>query len=525
MTATSTASSSTASTGTASTGAGEEPVSPSTVQGTARRAFGWSLLNSVAGRFATVAVGLVLARLLVPEEYGTFAVAILVLAVLQSMNELGVSVAVIQWPGDVRRAAHTATTLALGASALLYAGVYAVAPSIAGAIGAPGSTAVIRVLALGVLIDGISSIPAALMTRAFEQQRRAVADLVALVPSSIVSIVLATQGHGAMSLAYGSLAGNLTATALILILAPARPLPGWHRDDAVALLRVGLPLAGTSLVLLATMNLDYVVVGRQLGTTALGLYLLAFNLSSWPSNLLSIAVRRVAIPGFARLAGERAELERAFTGSLRALSMAGFLLAAPLAALASAVLGVVYGPRWMPAGSALAALAILGGLRIVFDLAYDLLAGVGHSRVLLWVQVAWFVGLLIALPIGASIGGIGGVAIAHVIVAFVVVGPLYLVALGHAGLAVRRVLAALAPVAVATVMCIAVCRAGSELGLEGSSAVAAIGAVGVVAYALSLAACPSTRTMMHELWRRIRFRFGRAAVSEILVPAGNERSA
>ncbi len=161
------------------------------------------------------------------------------------------------------------------------------APSIAGAIGAPESTAVIRVLAVGVLIDGISSIPGALMTRAFHQRRRAVADLVALVPSSVVSIVLATQGHGAMSLAYGSLAGNLTATALVLVLAPARPLPGWHRDDAVALLRVGLPLAGTSLVLLATMNVDYVVVGRQLGTTALGLYLLAFNLSSWPSNLLS----------------------------------------------------------------------------------------------------------------------------------------------------------------------------------------------------------------------------------------------
>ena len=90
-------------------------------------------------------------------------------------------------------------------------------------------------------------------------------------------------------------------------------------------MRVGLPLAGTSLVLLATLNVDYVVVGRQLGTTALVLYLLAFNLSSWPSNLLSIAVRRVAIPGFARLADERAELEPAFVKSLRLDGCGGFL--------------------------------------------------------------------------------------------------------------------------------------------------------------------------------------------------------
>ena len=476
--------------------------SPSTVQGTARRAFGWSLLNSVAGRFATVVVGLILARLLAPAEYGTFAVAILVLAILQSMNELGVSVAVIQWPGDVRRAAHTATTLALGTSVLLYVVVYAVAPSIAGAIGAPESTLVIRVLALGVLIDGVSSIPGALMTRVFQQRRRAVADLVALVPSSVVSVVLAVQGHGAMSLAYGSLAGNLTATALVLLLAPARPLPGWQRDDAVALLRVGLPLAGTSLVLLATMNVDYVVVGRQLGTTALGLYLLAFNLSSWPSNLLSIAVRRVAIPGFARLADERAELEQAFAKSLRALSVAGFLLAAPLAALASVVLGVVYGARWTPAGSALAALAILGGLRIVFDLAYDLLAGVGRSRSLLGVQLGWFGGLLVALPIGASIGGIGGVAIAHVVVAVTLVGPLYLMALSHAGLSVRRVLSALAPAAMASLGCVAVIAVGGELGFAGLPAVVVLGGAGALAYALSLVAHPSTRPMLVALWMR-----------------------
>ena len=63
-----------------------------------------------------------------PAEYGTFAVAILVLAVLQSMNELGVSVAVIQWQGNVSRASHTATTLALGTSVLLYACVFAAAP-------------------------------------------------------------------------------------------------------------------------------------------------------------------------------------------------------------------------------------------------------------------------------------------------------------------------------------------------------------------------------------------------------------
>ena len=72
----------------------------------------WSLLNSVVLRFGSLAVGIAMARILVPEDYGLFAVGITVLTVLQSMNELGTSVAVVRWKGDVARPARTATTLA-----------------------------------------------------------------------------------------------------------------------------------------------------------------------------------------------------------------------------------------------------------------------------------------------------------------------------------------------------------------------------------------------------------------------------
>ena len=110
------------------------------------------------------------------------AVAIVVLAVLQSMNELGVSVAVVQWQGDVRRAARTATTIAIGTSLVLTAGVFLAAPVVATAIGAPDAAMIIRILAIGVVVDGVSSIPGAMMARAFQQRRRAVADLVSIVP-------------------------------------------------------------------------------------------------------------------------------------------------------------------------------------------------------------------------------------------------------------------------------------------------------------------------------------------------------
>ncbi len=116
--------------------------------------------------------------------------------------------------------------------------------------------------------------------------------------------------------------------------------------------------------------------------------------------------------------------------------------------------------------------------------------------------MAWFAGLLIALPIGASTGGIGGVAIAHVVVAFVLVGPLYLIALRHTGLAVGRVLTALAPAAAASMGCVVVIVIGGGLGFVGLPAVVVLGTAGALAYALSLVVHPSTRPMVLALWPR-----------------------
>ena len=96
----------------------------------------------------------------------------------------------------------------------------------------------------------------------------------------------------------------MNAVALY-ILAPDRPKPGWDRPVARDLLKFGIPLTGSSFLVFAMLNVDYLVVGRELGTVALGYYALAFNLSSFPWNMLSTAVRPIAVPAFAALPARR----------------------------------------------------------------------------------------------------------------------------------------------------------------------------------------------------------------------------
>ncbi|MEO5853122.1 MAG: oligosaccharide flippase family protein, partial [Nocardioides sp.] len=74
-------------------------------------ALGWSFLNTALTRLGTLAIGVVLARVLGPSEFGTFAVALVALMAVLSFNELGVSLAIVRWPGDPLEIAPTVNTL------------------------------------------------------------------------------------------------------------------------------------------------------------------------------------------------------------------------------------------------------------------------------------------------------------------------------------------------------------------------------------------------------------------------------
>ena len=99
----------------------------------------------------------------------------------------------------------------------------------------------------------------------------------------------------------GEYVGNAVVSLMQFAFVSHRYRPGWDTHLARELLRSGLPIGGATLLAVALLNLDYVLVGRYLGTEALGYYTLAFNLASWPVTFFAVAVARVSVPAFARL--------------------------------------------------------------------------------------------------------------------------------------------------------------------------------------------------------------------------------
>lgn len=401
-------------------------------------ALAWSFVNTAVSRLGTLAIGIVLARVLGPSAFGTYAVAYVALIALLSFNELGVSLAIVRWPGEPEAIAPTVTTISVVSSAVITLAGYLAAPTFTASMGDPRATPVVRLLLLTVLVSGIVATPVALMQRGFRQDRKMIADQVSTWVGAVISIGLALTGTGAMSLAIGRLVGVVVSAVMFIRYSPLPFRFGYDRSLVRPLMAFGLPLAGASVIVFAVGSTDQFVVGKVLGSTALGFYVLAFNLSSWPVNMFSQPLRSVAPAAFARLQHDPAAMQkslRSVVGLLAALTLPVCLL---LAGAARPVIEFVYGPRWLPAAAPLTWLALMATFRIFFELAYDYLVVLGVSRSILVLQTVSLVALVPALVVGARLGGITGVAASQVLVAAVVMLPLYGAQFRRVGVSARE---------------------------------------------------------------------------------------
>jgi PST family polysaccharide transporter len=385
------------------------------------------------------------------------------LLALLSITELGVSLAIVRWPGDPREFVPTVSTISVAASTFICAVCYVGAPAFATAMGAPDAAPVVRVLGLSVIVSGIAAAPAAMLQRGFRQDRKTIADQISAWTSALVSVALALSGVGAMSLAVGQLVGSAVGAALFIAFAPRSLRFGFDRAKARALLKFGLPLAGSSIVVFASTNVDKVLVGAVLGPVPLGFYVLAANLSNWPATMFSLPVRSVAPALLSRLQDDPPTMRKTFLstgGLLAAITLPACVV---LAAAADPIIAFVYGTAWQPAATVLTWLGLLAALRILFELVYDYFVVLAHSRVVFTVQVIWFVALVPALWAGAHYGGAAAAALAAFAVAALVVAPIYLYELSRTGITTSAVARRLGPAALGSLGAAAVAATASRL--------------------------------------------------------------
>lgn len=463
-----------------------EGQSLSAISRKAGRGLRWSLLGTLATKVGSFAMSLVLARLLVPEDFGLFAIALAATAFAMHVNDVGIIAATVQWRGKFEDMAATAATLAILFSAGWYAIFWVSAPYFAALAGSEQAAPLVRVLTAVILIDGISAVRVAALQRRFQHDKLIMAITAGFVANAALAITLAANGAGPYSFVLGQLTGSAVTGVLVLLFARVAFRYRLDRVVAAKLARFGIPVAVALGIESILLYADSVIVGNTLGATMLGFYLLAFNMSSWVPGLASTAVRYVAVPGFSRLAEHETDaLSQGVRRSVPLLLAVVLPIAAVMGVLAPSVIVFLYGSAWAPAAAALRFLAIVMVVRTFMSLTFDILTSMGLTRATAWLNLGWATALIPALIVGTRADGIRGAAIAHAVVAVMVAMPLAVLALRRGG--VR-----LGPVAPAVVRLIVVCALAGVImwllaGLVGDTPITVLtvaGGAGVLVYVL-----------------------------------------
>ena len=445
----------------------------------------WTAGTTMLMGIANIGIMAIVARLVSPYDFGVFGLAVAAFAFLVTLSELGVSAAIARSDLDLDEIAPTVATIAIVTSLILAGFLSGFAGPISNALGNAAVAAPLRVLSICIVLNGVFAVPNWQLHREFKQRRVFLAHVIAFFPTNAMLIVMALQADGALAFAWSRVVGQIAMGLVVLFSVSRRYWPGLRKSWLAPLLRFGLPLALANLLSQVLLNVDYVFVGRMLGTETTGVYVLAFNVANWSGVVLASMLNSVVIPSFSRIKDQHADLP----GALARATSTVALIAAPIGSLTLALsfplITTVYGTKWSEAAPILSVLSVYGVINVICLLFANVVTAMGRSGVLLGVQIAALMALVPALFVGIIVFGVVGAGVAHIAVICLVTLPAYLIAVRRStatGLVV--LLGAVLPPLAAGVVCGVAAWAMALLPANAIYKLAAGGVTGVLVYAV-----------------------------------------
>jgi O-antigen/teichoic acid export membrane protein len=397
------------------------------------RAAQWRLGSSLAGAVSQLIIGVLLARLLTPSDFGVAAIAYVVLGLAQLLGDLGLGSAVVRRAGLTERHVRAAFACSVLAGVAFAAALAVAAPLAAAAVREAEVAPVLRLLSVGIAVRATGVVAEALLRRHLDFKRLFLIDTASHVLGfGGVAVSLAWLGYGVWSLVWGSLAQTLLASVakFAVVRHPTRLLLAPRELEE--LLGFGLGAALSASVNYAALNGDYFVIGRLMGTFNLGLYSRAYALMSLPHTYASGVMSAVMFPAFAQVQGEPARIGSGYLLATRLTAMIAAPAMVTMAIVAPHLVRGFYGPQWTGAVVPLQILSIAGYFRALYHLGGIVAQSAGRVYGELWRQVTYAAAVIGGTLLGWRYGLPGvavGVSVA-IVYMFVVTGHLALRATG-----------------------------------------------------------------------------------------------
>ncbi|TIL62421.1 MAG: lipopolysaccharide biosynthesis protein [Mesorhizobium sp.] len=363
----------------------------------------WTAVETWGRQAAMFAVFVVLARHLGPEAFGLAALSMVVPVILAVPVTTGIPEALIQHPKIESLHFDSAFWLLAASGAVISGLIWMSAGLIAAAFGQPILEDLIRWSSVVVVIQALSSVPAAVLKRQLEFRLFALRTLAGTVVGGILGIVLAIGGFGVWSMIWMHLAKAAVETAVLLVGSSWRPRLTFSYAKVRDLLGFGGPLIVQTFWSFLNEEIPKVLLGTFLGPHAVGVYALARRPLDLLVQVFLSPLMAVTMPTVARIQDQPEKIDRFFNTTVRIAGIAGFPAFIGFAAIAPIAVPFIFGPQWASGVVAVQILMLLGLQRTIDSLCAFTILAMGHSRLILKLNIAYSVVATMLLSVTAQI--------------------------------------------------------------------------------------------------------------------------
>lgn len=351
------------------------------------RGVGWSFVDNIASSGITFLVGLVLARLLTPAEYGLMAMIAIFIAISNSIIDSGFSNALIRKIHVERVDYNTVFYFNLIISILVYAILYIASPVISVFFKEPVLVEVTRVIGWVLIINALAIIPRTQFVRNVDFKTQTKVSLISSISSGIIGIGMALGGMGVWSLVGQQLSRQFLNTLFLWIYSKWRPVLEFSTQSFKELFGFGSKLLLSGLLDTIYKNIYYIVIGRFYTSAQLGQYTRAEQFNTIFSSNLTSVVQRVSYPVLSSIQEEPERLRQAYRKVIKITMLITFACMMGLAAVAKPLIIILIGEKWLPAVYLLQIICFSGMLYPLHAINLNILQVKGRSDLFLKLEI------------------------------------------------------------------------------------------------------------------------------------------
>lgn len=313
----------------------------------------WSVAAEIAAKLVTMAINMLLARLIAPEAYGVLTTALMVTSFADLFTDAGFQKYLIQKEFPDEGAKTEAATVAfwtnLALSLLLWAVVCLLRDPIAIVAGSPGYGLVVAVACAQLPITAFTSIEMALLKRALDFRRLFFVRMAQSIVPLLITVPLALMDLSHWALVIGTLAGHAMTALVLLVRAPWRPRLFYRFSLLKAMFSFSAWTMLESLAIWLCSWFDLFLIGNAFSEYSLGLYKNAVASANGLLALVTASIPTVLFSGLSRLQNDEAGFQRLYYSTQRALAFLILPMGVGLFLYSGLATDVLLGSKWVEA--------------------------------------------------------------------------------------------------------------------------------------------------------------------------------